>query len=70
VTALDEVIRSAAGIEAVLARIAERQRDFDAVCRGSIARLMAADRSTAGLLQRLSESPAARWGVAGGGDAG
>jgi hypothetical protein len=47
---IDQVIRAVAGNAAVLASIAERQRDFDAVCRSSIARLVAADRSAAGLM--------------------
>jgi hypothetical protein len=78
-SAFDEVIRAAGEQAAMLDRIAKSQRSLDAVCRGGIARLMAADRSavSAGRLLggpgwALAAGKPVRWGqgVAGGGDAG
>ncbi len=73
-SAFDQVIRAAGERAAVLARIAENQRTMDQVIRGSVARLVAADRSAAGLayrteaLIRTASAVYGTWGVAGGGD--
>ena len=70
----ERVIQAAVARDRVFAEIAANQRTMDQVIRGSVARLVAADRSAAGLayrteaLIRTASAVYGTWGVAGGGD--